>query len=215
MPTSLIVGCLVLYIIAVGSTLAAVGPDGAIQKDAPLLVSQFFGVLRVTVVYTIGYYSFIGAQVQTKGKGEQEGNISTRGVMNTLESAPFFLAGLWMHAAFVNPRSAEVCGWFYVGPRLLYVHAYGFYGKLTVLVEFVTLLNHNALAWLYMSLICKGFFGFDLLLSVCNVSPFLVPVVGILVIVLWFGLILGLGAPAASIIVKGVEWENSFTVATQ
>merc|ERR1712070_96043 len=164
-------------------------------------------------------YSLFGNQVNIKlGMAgapktgpvkEQSAFIAERSVVNTMEQALPFLALMWLHAMFVNPRVSMVLGWVYVVTRALYPIFYGFYGEFTVLVEFVTWPNYSVIFYLLWAVAYKCISGSDFHTTMNSKSPWLMLISSILVICVGFTVAMSvLSLPSTMIILRGVKGKD-------
>merc|ERR1711939_250815 len=163
-------------------------------------------------------YSYYSTQVALKlvhGKAltkaklfDQGKNIADRSVINTLEQAWPFLAGMWLHAIFVNPSQAALLGWLYILFRAPYVIFYGFYGTFSTLCEISTQGNYTIIAYYLFAVTIKCCSGNDLYTKVHDKSPWLMILVFIAMFLLQ-SMVLGLtGVIPSFVIDNGVKWES-------
>jgi len=176
-------------------------------------------VAVVTVAFMIMLYMLYSTQVAMNlvhKKGltaklfDQGKLIADRGVINTLEQAWPFLAGMWLHAIFVNPSQAQLLGWLYILFRAPYVIFYGFYGTFNTLCELSTQANYIIVVYLSFAVMVKCLSGNDLYTKVHEKSPWLMILVFIAMWILQ-NLVLGLtGIIPSFVIVNGVKWESGY-----
>jgi len=145
----LLPGCILLGAFLTAACISLPTPSG------PSLTAK--SPVAATLLWSIGYYQLIGAQVlvkQNPSKTAQASTVAERSFMNTMEQGIPFLVLMWLHAGLVDGSIAGWLGISYAGVRMLYGVAYSYYGEFSMLCELVTQPNYQVIFFYQVSLLC-------------------------------------------------------------
>lgn len=210
-PMNVMIGILALYSVAFGAALQVLPTDGALDGVAFPKPKELGGVVLASLAWVLVYELAIGVQIRQKSReGALEDvskHVALRCIMNMLEQAFPFFVSLWVHALFVNPKTAATMGYAYAAACYAYCQLYCLYGAFTIVAELATVPRYQIVVYLACSTVYKLHTGSDFHAAVRSAGPAAAFVAGLALNVAWVSVFKFLSMPGVIILEKGEAFE--------